>query len=418
MALLMPVSAVSTAEPVQPTQTLPTVILAGCGYGAIAAMQALSGRARVIGINPYPYIVNSGMSTRLISGRFDSDLVRIPLLEQVTRYGAEYVQGRVTQINPEEQQLEVKTSEGSQWLRYDYLLLNVGRELATHGIPGVQDHAFGVRPMGDLVRAHQHVRDCWRRAAAEDLRPGLLTFVVAGGGCTGVELIGELGDLCHELSHETGIPMSRARLILVAGDRPLVAGLSPRFGEQVEQSLLGQGIEVWRPCRVQAVEADAIQVRWSQDGREEQIPCLTTLWAGGLQVAQWLSQTGLPLAADGSIRVEATLRVQGSQSILAMGDCAYFERDPGIMLPKIGVYAVRQAPIVAQNLVNLIDHQPLISYLPQKSAFVSVTIGNKVAVMEKGSLVLKGYFVTVLKNLFDWLYMRSLKPARWQDFFY
>lgn len=303
-------------------------------------------------------------------------------------------------------------------MSYDYLLLNVGRELATHGIPGAQDHAFGVRPMTDLVRAHQHVRDCWRRAVAGDLTPGLLTFAVVGGGCTGVELVGELGDLCQELSHKTGIPMSGVRLILVAGDRPLVAGLSSRFGEQVEQSLLGQGIEVWRPCRVQAVEADGIQVRWSESNREERLPCLTTLWAGGLQVPQWLGQTGLPLAVDGSIRVESTLQVQGSQSMLAMGDCAYFERDPGIMVPKIGVYAVRQAPIVAQNLVNLIDHQPLISYRPQKTAFVSVTIGNKVAVMEKGSLVLKGYFVTVLKNLFDWLYMRSLKPVRWQDFFY
>lgn len=404
----------------------PLVILAGCGYGAVAAMRALAGQAQVIAINPYPYIVNSGMSTRLISGRFEPGLVKIPLLDHADRYGAQFVQGQVIELDPSAQTLGVQTETGSQSLRYDYLLLNVGRQVATHTIPGTE-YTFQVRPMTDLVKAHQHIRHCWQRATQGDPTPGLLTFAVVGGGCTGVELIGELRDLCGKLSRESGIPMSRARLVLVAGDRPLVAGLSPRFGHRVEYSLKQQGIEVWRPCRVQSVDPQSITVRWSQINSSqvnqqinqvETLPCLTTLWAAGLEVPGWLSQTGLPTAADGSVRVDVTLKVQGSERILAMGDCAYFERQPGQMLPKIGVYAVRQAPIAARNLLNLVHHRSLEPYRPQKTAFVSVTVGNRRAVMEKGSWVAQGYFVTLLKNLFDWLYMRQLKPVRWQDFFY
>ncbi len=398
------------------------VILAGCGYGAVAALQALAGQAQVIVINPYPHIVNSGMSTRLISGRFDPDLVQIPLLDHVDRYGAEFLQGRVIWLDPSAQTVGVQTDTGSQSLRYDYLLLNVGRQVATHAIPGTE-HAFQVRPMTDLVRAHQHIRHCWHRATQADSTPGLLTFAVVGGGCTGVELMGELRDLCGRLSRASGIPMSRARLVLVAGDRPLVAGLSPRFGDRVERALKQQNIEVWRPCRVQSVDPQSITVRWSQIhpnqiNQVETLPCLTTLWAAGLEVPRWLGQTGLPTAADGSVKVDSTLKVQGSERILAMGDCAYFERKPGQMLPKIGVYAVRQAPIAARNLLNLVHHRSLDPYRPQKNAFVSVTVGNRRAVMEKGSWVAQGYYVTLLKNLFDWLYMRQLKPVRWQDFFY
>jgi NADH dehydrogenase FAD-containing subunit len=74
--------------------------------------------------------------------------------------------------------------------------------------------------------------------------------------------------------------------------------------------------------------------------------------------------------------------------------------------------------MAAQNLLRLIRGQPLIPYRPQATVFVCVTVGNRVAVAEKGGLVWRGYAATVLKNFFDWLYMRKLKPLRWQEFFY
>ncbi|MCJ2541955.1 NAD(P)/FAD-dependent oxidoreductase [Thermostichus vulcanus] len=400
------------------TGSLPTVILAGCGYGAIDALRALKGQARVIAINPYPYIVNSGMSTRLLSGRFSLDLVRIPLLEHIHTNGAEYVQGRVTQIQPEVQTLTVQTELGRRRLAYDYLLVNVGRELRT--IAGIH-HAFTIRPAEQLLAAQTWIRDCWRRAAQGDPTPGLLTFVVAGGGCTGTELMGELYDLCQEMSATTGIPLTQARWVLINRNRYLATGIAVekegqnnRFSRCIETGIRRLGVEIWAECQVKAFGPEQV---WLEDGRE--LLAQTRLWAGGLQVPQWLSECGLPVGPEGSLIVDECLRVKGSERILAMGDCADFAWGSQTRrLPKIGVYAVRQGPIAAQNLLRLIRGQPLIPYRPQATAFVCVTVGNRIAVAKKGWFIWRGYWATVLKNLFDWLYMRNLKPVRWREFFY
>jgi NADH dehydrogenase len=214
--------------------SLPTVILAGCGYGAIDALRALKGQARVIAINPYPYSVNSGMSTRLLSGRFSLELVRIPLLEHIQANGAQFLPGRVTHIQPEARTLTLESEAGIQTLAYDYLLVNVGRELRP--IDGIQ-HAFTIRPAEQLVAAQTWIRQCWQRAAQGDPTPGLLTFVVAGGGCTGTELMGELYDLCREMSAETGIPLAQARLILIHRQAHLVEGFSEPFRRAVEREI-------------------------------------------------------------------------------------------------------------------------------------------------------------------------------------
>ncbi|MFS8877308.1 NAD(P)/FAD-dependent oxidoreductase [Synechococcus sp. H55.8] len=388
---------------------LPTVVLAGCGYGAIDALRALKGQARVIAINPRPYIVNSGMSTRLLSGRFSLDLVRIPLLEHVQANGAQFLPGRVTHMQPQAQTLTLEGAGGIQTLAYDYLLVNVGRELRP--IDGMQ-HAFAIRPAEQLVAAQTWIRQCWQRAAQGDPTPGLLTFVVVGGGCTGTELMGELYDLCREMSAATGIPLARARLLLIHGQAHLVEGFSERFRQEVEREIRRLGVEIWAERRVKAFGPQQV---WLEDGSE--LVAQTRLWAGGLQAPAWLRSCGLPLGPTGSLLVDECLRVQGAERILALGDCADFVWGSRL-LPKIGVYAVRQGPIAAQNLLRLIRGQPLLPYRPQATVFVCVTVGNRVAVAEKGRWVWRGYLATLLKNLFDWLYMRQRKPVRWQAFFY
>lgn len=410
------------ADSAAPThRSQPTVILAGCGYGAIESLRALQGLAKVIAINPYPYIVNSGMTTRLLSGRFSEEMVKIPLLDHIQAHGAEYLQGQVTHIQPRHSCLCVDLEGHSLTLRYDLLLINVGRQVATHGIPGVE-FAHTVRPMQNLIQARQQVIRCWQRAQTGDRTPGLLTFVVVGGGFSGVELVGELYDLCRELSRQTGIPLARARLILVARSRP-AQEISPQFSDRVNQSLRRNGIEILTPAEVTALSHEFVSVRPRTGSESFMIPCLTCLWAAGLQVPPWLSHCGLPTAADGSLQVDQTLRVKDSPNILAMGDCATFVRSgseatPPEPLPKIGVYAVRAGPAVAENLARWIQDQPLRPFQPQSTVFISVTVGNRVAVMQKGRWVWRGWIATFLKNLFDWLYMRQLKPVRWQDFFY
>ncbi len=394
----------------------PIVILAGCGYGTIASIQALHGLARVIAINPYPYQVNSGMTTRLLSGRFSPEMVQIPLLPHFQEMGVHYLQGKVTQVFPDRKQLQVDTDQELQLLSYDIVLLNVGRQVADHGVPGVE-HAFTVRPMQQLVQARHQIESCWQRAGKGETTSGLLTFTVVGGGFSGVELMGELYDLCQNLSQQTGVPLTSARLILVSSREPGVE-TSARFSQLVQKSLEKLGVELLYPARATQITPTSVTVQSQNHSDPLKIDCQTTLWCAGLQVPAWLGESGLPTGPDGSVRVDPCLRVQGYDSILAMGDCAYFERASGEPLPKVGVYAVRAGPVAAKNLAHLVKGEPLQPFEPQKTVFISVTVGNRVAVMQKGPLIFRGFLATVLKNLFDWLYMRQVKSVHWGDFFY
>ncbi|NJK63859.1 MAG: FAD-dependent oxidoreductase [Synechococcaceae cyanobacterium SM2_3_1] len=394
----------------------PVVILAGCGYGAMASIQALHGLAQVIAINPYPYQVNSGMTTRLLSGRFSPEMVKIPLLPHFQEMGVHYLQGKVTQVFPDRKQLQVNTDQGFQLLNYDVLLLNVGRQVADHGVSGLE-HAFKVRPMQQLVQARHQIESCWQRAAKGETTSGLLTFAVVGGGFSGVELVGELYDLCQDLSRQTGVPRTSARLILVSRREPALE-TSARFSQLIRESLQKLGVEILYPARANQITSSLVTVQSQNHADPLKIDCQTTLWCAGLQVPAWLAESGLPTAPDGSVRVDQCLRVQGYDSILAMGDCAHFERASGEPLPKVGVYAVREGPVAAKNLAHLVKGEPLQPFEPQKTVFISVTVGNRVAVMQKGPLIFRGYIATFLKNLFDWLYMRRVKSVNWRDFFY
>jgi NADH dehydrogenase FAD-containing subunit len=401
--------------------SLATVILAGCGYGAIPVMRALRGKARVIAINPYPDQINSGMTTRLLSGRFSPELVKIPLGAHCTANQAEFIQGRVTQLLPQQHCLTVETQQQILTLTYDALLLNVGRQIRRSGIDGLE-HAFTSRPMEQLIGARHHIQTCWQKAQQDPDDVGLLTFVVAGGGATGVELMGELYTLCADLSQTTQIPLTRARLILMNRSSQLVPEGSPRFRHLVLQSLQKLGIEILLEAEMLQIRPGTVRLRHHQT--ELDISCQTTLWAGGLEVPPWLAASGLPVNTDGSVIVEPTLQVQGYPDILALGDCASFplqSLDPAgkpESLPKLGVYSVRAAPVAAQNLVRWLEQRPLHPFRPQSSVFISVTVGPRVAVMQKGWFVARGSFATLLKNLFDWIYMRQYKSVRWQDFFY
>jgi NADH dehydrogenase FAD-containing subunit len=396
--------------------TLPTVILAGCGYGAIPSLRTLRGQANVIAINPYPYLVNSGMTPRLLSGRFTLDLVKIPLYPHIQTNQAQYLQGRVTQVFPLEKQVVVQTEteedRSEVRLAYDLLLLNVGREVEKKGIPGL-DYAFTVRPIEHLVAARQWIQQCWHRAEAGDRSPGLLTFCVIGGGLTGVELMGELYNLCQDLSQQTRIPLSQCRLILLSRGK-IAAGMSKSFADLIDQALKIRSVELIPEATV--VELTPTAVSFWQHQERVILPTLTKLWAGGLKVGSWLQESGLPVGEDGSLRVDPYFRVEGQDSIFAMGDCAYFQTRSGDPLPRFGVYAVRSGPVVAQNLLSTLQQRPLKVFHPQSSVFISVTVGNRIGICQKGNWIHQGYLATVLKNSFDWLYMRQVKSVRWQDF--
>jgi len=249
-----------------------------------------------------------------------------------------------------------------------------------------------------LLALRSHVLQASLIATSDPLR-----LVVVGGGLTGVELMGELTALVTQIAPQRPIQ----RILVMKGPQPAL-GISERFSQLVQSALAKQGVELWPNSIVQAVQAQSIHLQYQ--GQLMELTQTLTVWAAGLRVENWLTQSGLPTAPDGSVQVDRYLRAEAR--IFAMGDCAYF----GEGLPRLGVYAVRQAPIIAHNLLAIITGLPLRTFHPQRQAFVSVTTGRDRAVMHNYGFTYYGRGALWGKNLFDYLYMRMYKPVNGQKY--
>jgi len=157
-----------------------------------------------------------------------------------------------------------------------------------------------------------------------------------------------------------------------------------------------------------------VQPRAATAAQDADTPSLLSLpfdhlvWATGAAASPLLGHSQLPVTADGFVRVSSTLRVVGSECIFAAGDCCHFDAQP---LPKAGVYAVRMGPIVAQNLINLMNGQELLEYRPQREflALLNTCDGEAISCWYKTSFT--GSSVMALKDKIDRSFMARFQIA-------
>lgn len=236
---------------------------------------------------------------------------------------------------------------------YDWLVLAPGSDTQTFGTPGVAEHAFFMREVGDAVAVRNQIIDCFERAAREPSavrRAELLSFVVVGAGPTGVELAAEVHDLIANvlLRRYPEIDPELARVwILQSGDAIL-----PGWHASVVRSAAGRlaqlRVEVVLGDRVVRVDPAAVVLK---SGRV--IAARTCVWCAGVKPAALLAAAGLPTDRAGRVPVEPDLRVAGRPDVFVLGDSATTLHG-GKPLPPLGQVAFQQGSHTARNLVRLL----------------------------------------------------------------
>ncbi len=243
----------------------------------------------------------------------------------------------------------VRTDQGS--FPYDRLVLALGSEPSFFGVAGAEEHAFPLRWMADAIPLRHHVLTRFEvaLAASAERRRRLLTFVVVGGGPTGVEYAGALSELIFGplLADFPSIGRDEVRIVLLEGGDRLLAGIPDRLGAYALERLARRRVDVRFGGLVESV--DALGVTLTDGVRVESE---TVVWTAGVQGEPRAAEWGLPVAKAGRVPVNDLLALPDRPEVHVVGDLAYREDDEGRPLPQVAQVAIQQGRCVARNVLR------------------------------------------------------------------
>lgn len=326
----------------------------------------------------------SGLATGMLGGQYTAEQDTLdpqPLVEPA----GHFIRGRVASIDLKRRLVML---DDGQRMPFDRLSFNVGSEVATHGIHGTE-HAWPAKPIANLARLRQVLE---QRLRGEHL----LRIAVIGGGATGCEIAASLLGLARRMPATVQLRMFTTSQRLMP-DAP--AGASRRLARVLTQF----GALIEPQTRIVAVQPDCVR---NEGGRRW--PSDVTVLASGLRPPGWLASVGLPMGEHGGLRVGATFQSLGDPHVFGVGDCIDFAPRP---LPRLGVFGVRQAPVLLHNLVASIEGASLQSYRPQKRWLSILNLGDGRALATWGPMYAHGHWCMRWKNHLDQKFLKRYRAS-------
>ena len=366
------------------------IVLVGGGHAHVQVMTAFGRRpepgTRLTLVTDQLGSPYSGMLPGHLAGLYRRDEMQIDIAALAAATGTRLIQARVTGLDAAGRRL---LCDGREPVRYALASLNIGIVPDLSGIAGAAEHAVPVKPIASFLARF----DMMMAALPAPQTPCRLAIV--GNGAAGVELAFAL--------HARLQRDRQACEIVLIGAGPPVAGLNDGIRSRVRAALARRGIASLEGRRVVA----ALERRLVfADGAGLDID--GALISTRARAPEWLAETGLALAQDGTIVTSPTLQVLGRDDLFAVGDCATIE---GYPRQKAGVFAVRQGPVVAENLRRYRRGEPLARHHPQSRYLVLLGTGDGRAIGGRGdSLAFEGRWAWWLKDWIDRRFMARFAP--------
>ncbi len=376
------------------------VVIAGGGFAGVYAARAL---ARVLGRT------RARQEVALISER--NAMVFQPMLPEVcgSELSPRHVVTPVRQLCGDVTVLRARIADvdlpghrltlnagpftGTREVRFEHLAIAVGSVVDLRRVPGMAEHAYLINTVGDAMALRGAVIDRFEEAALagepERVRR-LLTFVVVGGGYSGVETVGQIADLAHDVAPlYPHAGREQVRVVLVHSGKHLMPEIAERLGHYAERELRKRGVEIILEARVSAVTASKV---FLLDGRviETHTVVSTVGNAPNPLVTRLCEANGLA-ATKGRIVTEPTLQVPGQPGLWVAGDCGAIPLPDGQLSPPTGQFAMRQGKRLGKNLAAV-----LAGKAPEPFVYKGVgelaNIGRRSAVADVFGFRFSGFF--------------------------
>jgi NADH dehydrogenase len=282
---------------------------------------------------------------------------------------------------------EVVLGDGGR-IPYEFLIVGTGATHAYFGHAEWEALAPGLKDLEDAVEIRRRILLAFEHAEREtdsEKRRGLLTFVVVGGGPTGVELSGALGEISREVLAEDfrAIDPREARVVLVEAGPRVLSAYTEKSSENAKEQLEHKGVEVRTGHPVEGIDANGVTVAG------ERIQASTVLWAAGVAASPLARSLGAPLDRAGRVLVEKDLTVPGHPEIAVVGDLASAPSEIGGPFPGTSPVAIQEGRHAAKNVLRATAGQPLRPFHFLDKGTMAV-IGRAAAVAEIAGFRLSG----------------------------
>ena len=374
-------------------QTLPHIVIVGAGFGGLEVARRLKNApVRITLIDRHNYHLFQPLLYQVAIAGLVPSQIAYPLR---TIFRAQknlaFQMGEVTSIDFESRFVKM---EGSV-IAYDQLILAVGGETNFFGMNPVERNGFQLKDVDSAVKTRNHLLGMFESASREadaEKRRALLTFVVVGGGPTGVETAGALAELItHVMAKDyPNMDLGEVRVLLLEAGNTVMPAYPDELRKATFDLLRSKSVEIMLGAKLTDYNGQEVALA---DG--SRIPALTLIWTAGVKAAGITERLGVTVAGSGRVRTDASLRIPAHPEVFVIGDAAYVETENGQPLPMLATVAQQQAKSVARNIQRMLKKRELRPFR-YKDPGLLATVGRNAAVARIGGFSFSGFLAWLI----------------------
>ena len=372
------------------SQSLPRIVIIGCGFGGLEATKALAGKpVQVTLIDRCNHHLFQPLLYQVATAGLSGPSIAAPIRHIFRKQrNVTVLMGEVIAIDTAQRSVSV---EGAANISYDHLIVAAGATHSYFGNDAWAAHAPGLKTLEDAFAIRRHVLLAFEHAEREtddERRRAWLTFAVIGAGATGVELAGTLAEISrHTLSGEFRRFDSRAaRVLLLEGGEHVLPAFPDGLSDKARHQLEKLGVEVRTGARVTSINESGVEI--AETGGSSHIEARTVMWAAGVAASPLGKALGSPLDRAGRVMVAADLSLPDHPEVSVIGDLAHIECD-GKLVPGVSPAAKQMGHCAARNIMARIEGKTTNSFRYIDYGLLA-TIGRKSAVALLGKIKLWG----------------------------
>lgn len=381
------------------------VVIVGAGFGGIRAAGALSGKGvEVLLIDRHNYHLFYPLLYQVATASLEQESIAYPVRAMMHRWkGVSFRMTEVCGVDLEKRQLN--TTSGT--IDYDYLVMSAGSISNFFGMESVQRHSYDLKKMNRAVALRNQILGSFERASREtdpEVRRALLTFVIVGGGPTGVEFAGALHELMRNVLTKDfpELAATEKRTILIEASDCLLTPYPDELRRYTLDRLRQMGVEVMFKSQVSGAATDRV---FLADGAE--IPCHTLFWCAGVSASPLAKDLTAAKAPSDRVPVEPDLTLPGHPEVFVIGDLAFLVQD-GAPLPMMAPVAMQQGQYAGKTILKKIAEDPVAPFSFRDKGIMA-TIGRSAAVASVRGLKFSGHFAWLVWLALHLIYLAGFR---------
>jgi NADH dehydrogenase len=367
------------------------IVILGGGFGGVYTLKYLhkffhNTDIKLVLVNKKNYFLFTPLLHEFATGSVSLENLVEPIREIIRCCDYEFIHGEVKRIDLENKIVELNENN----LSYDYLVIALGSKTNFYNIPGAEENSFTLKSLDDAIRLRNRFIHMFE-IASKDQEETILTFVIVGGGATGVELAAEMSDYFYKTFSKIYPKeiISKVKIILIEKGNELIPQFSPKLRKVALEVLRKKNINVILGKGVKEVGKDFIKL-----DDETIIKTKTVIWTAGVEPNLPEIVGNVEKDNKGRLIVNEYLQVKNYENVFGVGDvCCYIRNQKP--LPQLAQVAVRQAKAVAKNIFNLIKNKPLEKFVYKHQGDL-ISLGRFFAIGEIKNFTFSGFFAWIL----------------------